>query len=77
MIIVKGHPNLINTHSYKKIVIIVAIWFSMLLLPPTSNSIIYGYKNVFISYIYIYIPIGLIGPQNQVPISEMVPLEDS
>jgi hypothetical protein len=26
----------------------------MLLLPPTFNSIIYDYKNVFISYIYAY-----------------------
>jgi len=68
MTTVKGHPNMVNMHSYKKFVItIVVLVFNAL----ASTHLVTKYVAIKIYLFFVYFPIVLIGhaPQNQVPIS--------
>jgi hypothetical protein len=64
MIIVKGHPNLVNMHSYKKIVETIAVLVFNIF---ASTHLVASYVAIKIYLFLTYLQVGLIGPTKSSP----------
>jgi hypothetical protein len=64
MIIVKGHPNLVNMHSYRNFVEIITI---LVLNIFASTHLVASYVAIKIYLFLVYLQAGSIGPTKSSP----------